>query len=235
MNKETLFTILLLLGVSVGIAIAQQSPSEGPQTQWTTSEEDIQAGEKIAKEGTKSGATACFVCHGLKGSENLTGQFPRIAQQPALYLATQLKDYATGVRINSVMEPIAKNLSEAERKQVAAYYSSLEMASKKLSSKIKGDIKRGQILATVGDAKIRLQACNNCHGPGGIGLAPAIPYLAGQFGAYIETQLKAWKSGQRKNSPGQMNDIVQRLDEKDMAALAAYFEQVQRTPPKKVR
>lgn len=233
MNKESVVAVLLLLSVSVGIAIAQSKSTiliASPQVK----EADLKAGEMIAKEGNKAGATACFACHGMKGGENLTGAFPRIANQPAMYLSSQLKDYATGVRPNEVMESIAKALTEEERENVSAYYASLDLDSKKIAKKAKAaDIKRGETLAVIGDAKIRVQACNNCHGPGGIGIAPAIPYIAGQFGNYIEAQLKSWKEGRRKNSPGQMADISQRLDEKDMAALAAYFEQVQRAPQKK--
>lgn len=233
MNKESIITVLLLLSVSVGIAVAQSNKAVAP-TSPAVKEADLKAGELIAKEGTKAGATACFACHGMKGRENLSGAFPRIASQPAMYLSSQLKDYATGVRPNDVMEPIAKALTEEERENVAAYYASLDLDSKSIAKKAKAaDIKRGETLAVVGDAKIRMQACNNCHGPGGIGMAPAIPYIAGQFGSYIEAQLKAWKEGRRKNSPGQMLDISQRLDEKDIAALAAYFEQVQRASSKK--
>ncbi|MBO9668527.1 MAG: c-type cytochrome, partial [Bdellovibrio sp.] len=148
------------------------------------------------------------------------------------YLSRQLEDYASGARKNAVMEPIAKALSGQERDNVSAYYASLKMQKWKPAKKPAASIlKRGELLAKTGDQKIMVQACNNCHGPGGIGMGPAIPYIAGQFGSYIQAQLNLWKSGQRANSPGQMLEIARRLSDKDIAALAAYFEQVQTSTP----
>jgi cytochrome c553 len=71
-----------------------------------------------------------------------------------------------------------------------------------------------------------LPACNNCHGPGGTGEFPAIPYLAGQYADYTGQQLKAWQSGSRKNSPESMADIAKRLDDRDIAAVSAYYQQL---------
>lgn len=58
-------------------------------------------------------------------------------------------------------------------------------------------------------------------------MAPAIPAIAGQHANYLEAQLKAWKDGQRKNSADLMGPIAKRLSDKDISALALYFEQVQ--------
>jgi len=87
-------------------------------------------------------------------------------------------------------------------------------------------VKRGEQLAKVGDAAKDLQSCNNCHGPGGAGEPPAIPYLGGQYARYTAFQLTMWKRGFRKNSPDSMADIAKRLDDQEIAAVAAYFQQV---------
>ena len=56
---------------------------------------------------------------------------------------------------------------------------------------------------------------------------PAIPPLAGQFSPYIVFELQLWQRGIRKNDGGtQVLDLVQRLDERDIAAVAAYYQQV---------
>jgi cytochrome c553 len=78
----------------------------------------------------------------------------------------------------------------------------------------------------VGDAAKNLPSCNNCHGPGGAGEPPAIPYLAGQYAHYTAFELQMWRSGFRKSSPEAMAQVARQLDDQDSAAVAAYFQQV---------
>src|SRR5258706_14343919 len=92
-------------------------------------------------------------------------------------------------------------------------------------------IKRGEQLAKVGDAAKDLQSCNNCHGPGGAGEPPAIPYLGGQYARYTAFQLAMWKRGFRKNSPDSMAGIAKRLDDQEIAAVAPDFPQRATPPP----
>jgi cytochrome c553 len=124
------------------------------------------------------------------------------------------------------MAPIAKALSSDGIVDVAAYYASIKAPYLPLLSADPTLIKRGEQLATVGDAAKELASCNNCHGPGGAGEPPAIPYLAGQYEHYIAFQLTMWKQGLRNNSPDAMADIAKRLDDQDITAVAAYFQQV---------
>jgi len=70
--------------------------------------------------------------------------------------------------------------------------------------------------------KAKAQAvCAACHGANGVSVSDSIPNLAGQRSAYLETQLKAWKDGSRKNPL--MNAIGAQLGADEMANLAAYF------------
>jgi cytochrome c553 len=87
-------------------------------------------------------------------------------------------------------------------------------------------IKRGEQLAKIGNAARQLQSCDNCHGPGGTGEPPAIPYLAGQYARYIATELTMWQRGSRNQSPDAMADVAKHLDTQEIAAVAAYFQQV---------
>lgn len=64
--------------------------------------------------------------------------------------------------------------------------------------------------------------CGACHGPGGNGaISPEWPKLAGQSAAFTVKQLKAFKSGQRKNPV--MQGQAANLSEADMNDLGAYF------------
>jgi cytochrome c553 len=70
--------------------------------------------------------------------------------------------------------------------------------------------------------KAKVQAvCAACHGANGVSVSDAIPNLAGQRSAYLETQLKAWKDGSRKNPI--MNAIGAQLGNDEIANVAAYF------------
>jgi cytochrome c553 len=75
-----------------------------------------------------------------------------------------------------------------------------------------------EIVAKVG-------VCVACHGADGIGKAPQYPNLAGQKGAYIEKQLKAFRSGDRKDP--NMSAMAKPLSDQDIADLAAYFESLE--------
>jgi cytochrome c553 len=212
-------TISLTGGIVVlSLASAASQPSvQQPQ---------VARGAIIAAQGVVGRAPACAQCHAYNGASDGSGAFPRIAGQSAYYLVKELRDYASGVRENAVMAPIAKALLAEDAADVAAYYASVNAPYLPLSSAAPTLIRRGKQLATIGDAAKELQSCNNCHGPGGAGELPAIPYLAGQYEHYIAFQLTMWQRGFRNNSPNVMADIAKRLDAQDIAALAAYYQQV---------
>lgn len=63
--------------------------------------------------------------------------------------------------------------------------------------------------------------CAACHGANGISVGDAIPNLAGQKPAYVESQLKALREGSRKNPV--MGAIASQLGNDDISNLAAYF------------
>lgn len=186
----------------------------------------VARGAIIAAQGVVGRAPACAQCHAYNGASDGSGAFPRIAGQSAYYLAKELGDYTSGVRTNAIMAPIAKALSAVDIADVAAYYASVNAPYLPLSSADPALIRRGKQLAAIGDAAKELQSCNNCHGPGGAGELPAIPYLAGQYEHYIAFQLTMWQRGFRNNSPDAMADIAKRLDAQDIAAVAAYYQQV---------
>jgi cytochrome c553 len=69
--------------------------------------------------------------------------------------------------------------------------------------------------------QLKSATCGACHGMDGNSLSPEWPNLAGQHAGYIERQLKAFKSGERKNDL--MSPMAMILSDEDMADLAAYF------------
>ena len=190
----------------------------------------IKRGADIAANGVGDNVPACSGCHAQNGIADGSGAFPRLAGQSAWYMARQFADYAAGTRKSALMGPIAKALSPADGAAVAAYYQSATgpfVFNKRADATL---IERGRQLARIGDQAKALPACNNCHGPGGTGEFPAIPYLAGQYADYTVLQLQMWRSGARKDSVDAMADIAKRLSDQDMAAVAAYYQQLRETP-----
>jgi cytochrome c553 len=200
------------------------------QTQDPARQPDAKHGAVIAAQGTAAGVPACAQCHAFNGSSDGSGAFPRLAGQPAFYLAKQMQDFASGVRANAVMTPISKSLSPEDVADVAEYYASVDGPFLPLAGADPLLLKRGEQLAVIGDAARGLQSCNNCHGPGGAGEPPAIPYLAGQYAHYTAFELTMWQRGFRKSSPQAMAEVAKRLNDEDIAAVAAYFQQLRASP-----
>lgn len=77
---------------------------------------DIQAGE--AK------SAICASCHGADGVSP-SPIYPHIGGQYADYLLVTLRDYKSGKRQNPAMQGMVTALSDADLKNLAAYYASL--------------------------------------------------------------------------------------------------------------
>jgi cytochrome c553 len=201
---------------AIGVAHTQAEPPRP----------DVKRGAVIVTQGTASGAPACAQCHAFNGASDGSGAFPRLAGQSSYYLSNQMRAFISGVRVNAVMSPIAKALSPDEIADVSAYYAGASAPFPPLPAGDAALVKRGKELAKVGTAAKDIQACDNCHGPGGAGEPPAIPYLAGQYERYIAFELHMWQRGFRSSSPEAMAQISKRLDDQDIAAVAAYYQQV---------
>jgi len=246
--------IWALLAALPSAAVAQPNAASGPAASGSAasgSAASSDAGRRIATQGAPNVAP-CASCHGASGEGNAAGGFPRIAGQSAGYLHRQLEAYASDSRQNPVMGPIAKALDAAQRRAVSDWYAHLgngasttaTSASKATAAAASGAaaaasapsaqaLQRGARLAAVGDESLKVQACANCHGQGGVGQAPDYPYLAGQHGGYLSAALAEWKSGARKTDPtGQMVQIAQALRPADVAALSAFFASRPVPPPR---
>jgi cytochrome c553 len=167
----------------------------------------------------------CEACHGAHGEGMAAAHVPRLAGQSADYLRKQLDDYADGTRDNPIMANFAKALSKQQRARFAARYAFMPAPVISTPASI-GTVAlaRGHQLAYQGDETKRVAACNACHGPDGMGVAYAAPYLAGQSAEYLASALNAFRQGTRKNDAGElMRSVAERLDDADVAAVAGYF------------
>lgn len=74
---------------------------------------------------------------------------------------------------------------------------------------------------SVEDGAKKARACQVCHGKEGRSTDPTYPILAGQHDKYIAKQLKAFRSGTRKDPI--MNGMAAPLSDQDIEDLAAFF------------
>ncbi len=72
--------------------------------------------------------------------------------------------------------------------------------------------------------QIAAQRCQVCHGLDGIAVMPVAPNLAGENAIYLQTQLKAFRSGARVNE--MMTVIAKDLTDADITAVSAWYESI---------
>jgi cytochrome c553 len=77
--------------------------------------------------------------------------------------------------------------------------------------------------ATAGKEKAK--QCAVCHGIDGIARMPIAPHIAGESSIYLETQLKAFRSGKREHEI--MSVIAKDLSDEDIADLSAWYASIQ--------
>lgn len=68
-------------------------------------------------------------------------------------------------------------------------------------------------------------ACQACHGMDGLSKLPDAPNLAAQPAPYLERELRAYRSGSRRNE--MMSVAAKTLSDEDIRDLAAYYAAIQ--------
>ena len=74
-------------------------------------------------------AVLCQTCHGMDGLSKLPDS-PNIAGQLESYLVKALGEFKTGVRKNEMMNVVVAQLSADDIRNLAAYYSAIEITVK---------------------------------------------------------------------------------------------------------
>jgi cytochrome c553 len=82
----------------------------------------------------------------------------------------------------------------------------------------------GAAAADAAAGKALARTCAVCHGAIGVSVAPDAPNLAAQPAMYLSTQLRAFRSGERRHEV--MNVIAKPLSDDDIDNLAAWFSSV---------
>jgi cytochrome c553 len=169
---------------------------------------------------------ACSACHGAQGRAGPDGYYPRIAGKPAGYLYNQLLHFRDGRRHYGLMTRLLDPLSDDYLLEVARHFASLDLPypAPAPSRAPQPVLDRGRLLALQGDASTKLPACAHCHGPQLTGVQPNTPGLLGLPRDYLNAQLGAWRSGQRRaHAPDCMAQVARGLSPDDLNAVATWL------------
>lgn len=169
--------------------------------------------------------TACARCHGVGNLAPTSRLIPKLAAQSRAYLQLALRYYASGLRPSGVMQPIAAALDEGAVAKLADYYAHLPAVrdSPSADKATPAQIERGKRIASFGVPESGIPPCLACHGGKS---AATFPVLDGQYALYIAGQLTLLRRGLRdRTTQGAiMAAVARRLDEQQIADVAAYFE-----------
>jgi len=207
--------LLALLAVSA-TASAVEAPKPAVKA-------DAAKGATLYADGDAArGLPACVSCHGAAGNSTITVN-PKLAGQHESYIYKQLVDFTTPQRNQPVMTTYAKMLSDADKKNIAAYLGT--QLSKPGAAKNKDTIDLGKKIYRGGIASKQVAACASCHGATGNGIPVQYPRIAGQHQDYTVAQLtmfRSTKADARKNS-AEMHTIAARMSDDEIAAVADYI------------
>jgi cytochrome c553 len=196
----------VLLGIALCLALIGCSDKDDTAAANKTAGTagDAAAGKALAEQ-------ECKGCHGLDGKGVAPG-IPHLAGQSDRYILASLKEYIDKKRSHAALRQIAEHMSEADARNVAAYYASLPPVAPVAGLSVFSPYDRGQSLAP---------ACVNCHGENGNSKTPGTPSLAGQQPRYLVAATTEYLNGARATSP--MHGLVRDLTRIDLESLALYF------------
>ena len=84
----------------------------------------VEAGEKLANTKGQATGQSCIDCHGADGNAPIDPSYPKLGGQYHDYLAHSLQMYRDGDREHALMSQQAKDLSDQQIADLAAYFGS---------------------------------------------------------------------------------------------------------------
>jgi sulfide dehydrogenase cytochrome subunit len=171
-------------------------------------------------------AQQCGVCHGKDGA-SAESEVPIIGGLPVDYMISNMSAYKAKERPcpehkvpsgpkkgqTTDMCRIAKELTEADVKALAAHFSNKSFVSAKQTFDA-GKAKRGK--------QVHERSCEKCHSEGGTEADEETGRLAGQWKSYLELSMKQFKNGER-SMPKKMKPKIESLSASDADALVHFY------------
>ncbi len=124
------------------------------------------------------------------------------------------------------MTQLVDPLSDDYLMEIARYFSALDLPYPAPGAPAAAPdvLQRGKMLVMQGDPGRRLPACVSCHGQAMTGVTPHVPGLLGLPRDYLNAQLGAWRTGQRRaHAPDCMANIVARMSDADIHAATSWL------------
>jgi cytochrome c553 len=137
-----------------------------------------------------------------------------------------LLNFREGRRHYGLMTGLLDTLSDPYLAEIAQHFASLDLPypAPQRTAAPADMLQRGQQIALHGDADRRLPACATCHGTALTGVAPGVPGLLGLSRDYLNAQLGAWRTGQRRAlAPDCMAEVARRLSPEDLSSVTAFL------------
>jgi cytochrome c553 len=211
------------IGIAAGSPAVRQPTSDAKAQPTTNVAWSTGLLSKLSQPTPASAAVAvgCAGCHGERGIAP-NRQYPDLAGQSAVAIYKQLHDFKSGSRINPIMSAMVQPLSEEQIVDVSAYFAADARRIVEPSSAYapEEDVVR---LVERGDPARGLPACNACHGSNSGGPIET-PALSRQSNEYVASQLRAFKSGARRNDIyTRMRSVAAKLTEREIDALADFY------------
>lgn len=219
-----------LLSIALLAAVSQPSPGAG----FSFEDPDLRNGRDINE--------TCAGCHGEFGQGGKEGEYPRLAGQPAGFLAQQLALFRDRTRTNLAMVESVdhRQMPDADVIDISAYLASLQLPSKLppvdetapgfnayerlLATKQIVQIPRAEGDVAAGE-RLYKRECGSCHGPEGWGNdRDSVPMLAGQYTNYLWRQVDKYIARQRIHDPSDPeDDLLSQFTREELRDIFAYL------------
>lgn len=189
----------------------------------------IERSRSLATPGTPAktmAAQVCSNCHSIDGN-SVSPNFPKLAEQQPDYIVAQLKGFRSHRRADpegfEYMWGISRSLTDDQIKGLAQYF-----AAQKSVSPGPGDPKlvaEGKNIFDNGLPPQGVPPCSTCHGDHGQGNGE-FPRIAYQHADYVIKQLTVFQRTNERPDGVAMKAITHSLSDQNMAAVAAYLQQM---------
>src|SRR6202022_490843 len=139
----------------------------------------------LADPAARVDASRCTVCHGIHG-EGAPSGVPRLAGQNPNYMNPALSIFKAQTGASAIMQPIARNLSDMEIRQLADYFAN-QSAPRVAASAAPQLGLAGKQPAEKGAANVA--ACFGCHATQGKGSGARFPSIAAEPEQFVINRL----------------------------------------------
>ncbi len=199
----------LILAIAFSAALVGCTDKQGSSGNSTAEQQppaDVAAGKAFAER-------ECKGCHGLDG-RGAAPAIPNLAAQRERYLLVSIDDYKEGRRTHAALKEMARQMSEADERNVVGYYASLPPVAAEEGA-------NAQVFLPYENGKALASTCAKCHGEDGNPTTPGVPGIAGQQLRYLVVAVQEYLTGVRKTDP--MHALLRPLSRLDVESLALYF------------